>query len=55
MHLTDIAALAKELEMMPATGIVPDDLIEQFYNTGGGIVELARSLRAIKLNTLADK
>ena len=55
MCLTDIAALAKELEMMPATGVVPDDLIEQFYNRGGDTVELAQSLRAIKLKTLADK
>ena len=41
--------------MMPATGVVPDDLIEQFYNNGGDTVELAQSLRAIKLKTLADK
>ena len=55
MHLTNITALAKELEMMPDTGVVPDDLIEQFYNSGGDTVELAQSLRAIKLKTLADK
>ena len=55
MSLTNILALVKELEMMPATGVVPDDLIEQFYNSGGDTVELAQSLRAIKLKTLADK
>ena len=45
-----MADVAKELEMS-----ISDDLLEQFYDNGGDVIELVQCLRAVNMKTLANK